>query len=209
MRPARVIAVAVSTVALLSASPGCSRTEFQDRTAEVTLGDTLITFDLEACGLDGTTVFLVGRGAGGSVLQMVMEVEDDGSSGVVDGTGLSVDRGSQFHEAFGPAAWKARGESGPAPGSIAWARLRGSRIQAGGTLEAGVSATSSVPADALPDDTDVPFTVDARCDLQDRNGWPAVQPGSAERQNPRPIGVSRLSLGVRGRLLLLGLGLER
>ena len=61
---------------------GCGGAEFEDRTAEVSLGETSISFDLVSCGLDGSTVFLVGRGGGASILQVVMELDDDASKSI-------------------------------------------------------------------------------------------------------------------------------
>jgi len=134
---------------------GCGGAEFEDRTAEVSLGETSISFDLVSCGLDGSTVFLVGRGGGASILQVVMELDDDASTGLVEATGVSVDRAGEFHEAFGEQSWRARGETGDPPGVIESAQLRGSRVQIEGRA---ASSKGGTPLD---------LSVDARCDLKD------------------------------------------
>jgi hypothetical protein len=88
------------------------------------------------------------------VLQAVVALADDGTTGISEGTGVSVDRDDRTYEAFGADSWRLRGERSDPPGTVAWARLRGSRIQVGGELDPGEGAA-------------VPFTLDARCDEPD------------------------------------------
>lgn len=139
---------------VLAVLAGCARDDFPDRSARVDLDGTVVTFDLASCGLDGDTLYLVGRSRAGHVLQAVVVLEDDGTTGDPAGTGVSVDLDDRSSEAFGADSWRLRGEEGEAPGAVGWARLRGSRIQVGGELDE-VGGPS------------VPFTLDARCDERD------------------------------------------
>jgi len=142
---------------------GCAKDEFADRSAVVAIGGSRQTYDVDSCGLDGQTVFVVARADDGAIVQGVMGLEDDGETGVPDSTGITVDLDGSSEDsrvaAFGPEAWERRGSTGPPPGSITAARLRGSRIQFSGEV---------VPVDA--DDVPVPrgeaqrFSLDARCD---------------------------------------------
>ena len=86
---------------------------------------------------------------------VVMELDDDASTGLVEATGVSVDRAGEFHEAFGDQSWRARGETGDPPGVIESAQLRGSRVQIEGRA---ASSKGGTPLD---------LSVDARCDLKD------------------------------------------
>ena len=150
--PRGLTAAALAAVVVVSASvAGCGRGDFADRTARVDLDGTTVTVDLETCGLDDDTLFLVGKSRSGHVLQAVVALADDGTTGIPAGTGVSVDVDDEFYEAFGTDAWRLRGERGEPPGEVAWARLRGSRIQVGGDLEQA-------------DGSAIPFTLDARCD---------------------------------------------
>jgi hypothetical protein len=142
---------------LVSPLVGCAKDEFADRTARLDLNGTTVALDLESCGLDGETLFLVGRSSSGHVVQAVVALADDGTTGVVGGTGVSVDLDERAYEAFGADAWGRRGEAGEPPGEVGWARLRGSRIQVAGELD---------EVDGPP----VPFTLDARCDDRDPDG---------------------------------------
>lgn len=141
--------------------PGCSRGEFRDRTAVVTIDGTSTTFGVDACGLDGTTAFVVGRSETGDVLQAVVEVEkSDHETGVPDFTGVMLSKTDTDRAAFGGGSWTARKGVGDPPGEIASARIRGSRIQARGRLQALTTP------DGPPDETGAlsPFSFDARCD---------------------------------------------
>lgn len=155
---------------------GCSRNEFEDRTARLTVGDTTSTVQLDSCGLDGTTVFIVGRAPGDVVLQAVVGVEDDGRTGVVTSTGLTVEGGGWLQEApnsgvladsvgaSGAESWERRGQTGRPPGSITSADVRGARIQVAGELEP-LDVTTGRPIASSPDDArSLPFRLDARCD---------------------------------------------
>lgn len=150
---------------------GCGRNEFPDRTARVRVGPRLTTFQLESCGLDGATVFVVGRSAGGAVLQAVVGVADDRRTGVLGSTGLTVvdgpDEGAGAVAAFGAEAWGRRGEAGREPGRIASARVRGSRIQVSGDVEP-VDGDDRPPASSTAETAATePFSLDARCDRLD------------------------------------------
>lgn len=141
---------------------GCSREPaFEDRTARVTVEGEAMTFQVDACLLDGTTAYVVGRTDDGEVLQAVIGVEADGETGVPASTGVTVTDGDDPVAAFGDEAWTRRGESGEAPGAITSARIRGSRIQASG--QAQPVAVDDSPTSADP----VPVSFDARCDEQD------------------------------------------
>lgn len=157
----RRAAVAVSLAA--SVLVGCAQEEFVDKTAEVALGGDRRTYEVESCGLDGQTVFLVARADDGAVLQAVVGLEDDDETGIPASVGVTVDldpqRTDTRYAAFGAEAWERRGALGPVPGSVGSARLRGSRIQ--------VSAQAvPVDRDDRPVDRAEPeeLTVDARCD---------------------------------------------
>ncbi|HEX2577882.1 MAG TPA: hypothetical protein VHK88_16155 [Aquihabitans sp.] len=139
---------------------GCGSEEFEDRTARVTVDGRTTTYELDSCGLDGTTLFLVGRSTGGSVVQAVVGLEDDAETGVPASTGLTVgDAGSEL-AGFGAESWERRGEQGRAPGRITRAALRGSRIQVEGRVEA-VDAQGVPPVIA---GAAVDVALDARCD---------------------------------------------
>ena len=162
-RPTSTPWVAAAALALVLV--GCGKDEFPDRTARVTVDGDLATFQVDSCGLDEQTLFVVGRTDGGRILQAVVGVEDDRETGVPDSSGLTVGLGVGGVEvgAFGPEAWERQGRTGPPPGTITSARLRGSRIQLAGdavALDADGSAAGS--GDDLH-----PFSLDARCDEQD------------------------------------------
>lgn len=158
-----VLVLGASGPALLA---GCGRGEFEDRTAVVRIGEASRTFEVATCGLDEQTLFLVARADDGAVVQAVVGLEDDLSTGVPAATGVSVDddptRTDTRLAAFGTEAWERRGEAGTPPGSIAAARLRGSRIQVDGALVA-VDGQDRAVAGA----EQVAFSLDARCDDQD------------------------------------------
>ncbi len=155
---------AVGLTALLLAGPaaGCSREPaFEDRTARVTLDGDTTTFQVDDCGKDGETVFVVGRTDDGAVLQAVVGVEDDGETGVPTSTGFTVTEVDRPVSAFGEEAWARQGETGSPPGEVLSARVRGARIQAAG--EAQPVDITGAPTSVDP----VPFTLDARCDAED------------------------------------------
>ncbi len=160
MVPRRPLTLALVTALLAS---GCSREPaFEDRTARVTWGDRTVTFQVEACGLDGGTVYVVGRTDSGAVLQAVVGVEADGETGVPESTGITVfDFDVTDVTAFGDEAWARRGETGEAPGEVETARVKGARIQASGTGvptgDDGRAAGGEAQA----------LRFDARCDARD------------------------------------------
>jgi hypothetical protein len=144
----------------------CAKDGFEDRTAVVAVGGSRQTYDVDSCGLDGETVFLVARADDGAIVQGVMGLEDDGKTGVPASTGVTVDLDPRSEDtrvaAFGAESWERRGASGAPPGSITSAKLRGSRIQFSG---------EAVPVDAkdvpVPNGEAERFSVDARCDEVD------------------------------------------
>lgn len=141
----------------------CSReAPFPDREARVDHGGRTTTFTLDSCGLDGSTAFLVGRTESGIVLQAVVGVEDDGETGVPASTGFEVlgdgDVGGGGYGAFGEEAWDRREETGPPPGEITSARIRGARIQ----VEA--EAVTLDPDGHPQGGTLTDVSLDARCD---------------------------------------------
>lgn len=130
----------------------------------VKAGDESVLFQVDSCGLDGSTLFVVGRSGQGEILQAVVELEDDDSSGVPEATGFTVEIGDDTLGAFGPTAWTLREGQGAAPGSISWSRLRGARIQIAAEAE-GVDAEGRPVND--PSSSPVRVEVDARCDERD------------------------------------------
>ena len=165
--PALASCAVSTTVLALALVAGCGRDEFDDRTARVALGGRTTTFELDSCGLDGTTAYVVGRSDDGTVLQAVVGVEgDDGTTGVPASTGLTVaPRDTDAMVAFGAEAWTRRGESGEPPGRITSARIRGSRIQAEG--EAVPVDDDGRPLDRPATANPVDVSLDARCDDPD------------------------------------------
>jgi hypothetical protein len=160
----RRIAIVATAVAAAGGLVGCGKDEFADRSAVVKLGGSTVTYDVEACGLDRQTVFVLAEAPDGALLQGVMGLEEDDKTGIPESTGVTVDLDPATEDsrvaAFGPEAWERRGSTGPPPGSIASARLRGSRIQFSGTVV-------SVDADDQPVGAaggEQGFSVDARCD---------------------------------------------
>jgi hypothetical protein len=159
----RTLALAALVVLVVTGAVGCAKDDFADRSAVVTIGGSRQTYDVESCGLDEQTVFVVARADDGAILQGVMGLEDDDKTGVPASTGVTVDLDPSSPDtrvaAFGAEAWERRGSTGSPPGSIASAKLRGSRIQFSGDV---------VPVDAddvpIPDGKAERFSVDARCD---------------------------------------------
>lgn len=153
--------LASAALAVLVAA-GCSREPaFEDRTARVTVDGEVTTFQVDACLLDGTTAYVVGRTEDGEVLQAVLGVEADGETGVPASTGLTLTEGDQPLTAFGDEAWARQGETGDAPGDITDARIKGARLQFSG--EGQPVAVDGTPTSAQP----VPLSFDARCDEPD------------------------------------------
>lgn len=164
----RAILVPVLT-GLVIASAACGDQEFEDRTARVSLGDRTITFDVDSCGLDGDTAFVVGSTQGGAVVQAVIGVADDDGTGVPEATGLTIFDDGVTTGAFGPESWSRRGEAGTPPGEITEAGVTGSRIRASGTVipltdEGTLRTTDGTAEDQVGQ---VEFSFDARCDLVD------------------------------------------
>lgn len=142
----------------------CGGDDLEDRTATVAIGERTTTFTIESCGLDETTLFVVARSSGGDVLQAVVGLEDDLTTGLIDSTGLTVtDEGNDL-AGFGKEAWARREGVGPPPGAITEANLRGSRIQARGRL---VGLDDTVAGTPELGTQEMAFTLDARCDDQD------------------------------------------
>lgn len=160
---ALVVAVAVVLATTLLA--GCSRDDFEDRTAVVTLGGGDQAFSVDACGRDGETVFVVARADDGAVAQVVLGVDADGA-GVPDSSGITVDADPTASDtrvaAFGAESWARRGTAGDPPGTVEAAALRGSRIQLSGEV-VPVDGDDRPVAGAEP----TRFSFDARCDEQD------------------------------------------
>lgn len=167
-----VLAAAVATFLVVLA--GCGGDEFADRTAQVTVDGRTNTFQVDSCGLDQETVFVVGRADDGSILQAVVGITfDDGTDpgdapdasavpdadGVPESTGITVDVEGAGLGAFGPEAWQRRGQEGAAPGLVGSAQVRGARIQVAGRL-----APLDERGNPVPDGASVGFALDARCD---------------------------------------------
>jgi hypothetical protein len=159
----RVVGAVALAVVLGAGLVGCSKHEFEDKTAVVKVGGSTQAYDVESCGLDDQTVFVVARADDGAIVQGVMGLEKDDKTGIPASTGITIDQDPTSEDtrvaAFGAEAWERRGSAGTPPGSISSARLRGSRIQFSGT---------AVPVDAndvaVPSGAPQPFSLDARCD---------------------------------------------
>lgn len=160
LRPLAALAAAV-TVAVPVVGACGREPAFEDRTARVTIDGETTTFTVDSCGLDGETVFVVGRADDGEVVQAVVGVEADGETGVPASTGVSVIADDGSYAAFGAEAWTRRGGQGGPPGTIDSARVRGARIQAGGQVEPVDDADR--PTGGEP----VDLGFDARCDADD------------------------------------------
>lgn len=164
--PPRLIAGLLAGLALTGGLAGCSRNEFEDKTAVVKVGGSTQTYQVDSCGLDEQNVFVVARADDGAIVQGVVGLEKDDETGVPASTGITIDQDPASEDtrvaAFGAEAWERRGSTGTPPGSIASARLRGSRIQFSGT---------AVPVDAedvpIPSGEPQAFSLDARCDEAD------------------------------------------
>lgn len=161
-RPATLAVVLAPVLGLGVALAGCGRDGFPDRTARVTDGARTITFQVESCGRDGRTVYVLGRTPDGQVLQAVVGVRADHRTGVVASSGLTVGDRARDRGAFGAEAWTRRGQDGPPPGRITSAAVRGARIQLAGGL-VPLDATGHPAAGSEPS----AFTLDARCDQHD------------------------------------------
>ncbi len=158
----RLLSAATLAGVVLVSAAACTREPgFEDRTARVTVDGETTTFQVDGCGLDGTTVFVLGRTDDGDVLQAVVGVEADGATGVPASTGLTVTEADVPVAAFGAESWARRSEEGPPPGDITSARVQGARIQAAG--DAQPLDINEQPTSADP----VPFSFDARCDQRD------------------------------------------
>lgn len=126
------------------------------------VGDDTATFELDSCGLERSTVFVVGR-ADGRILQLVVSLEDDGATGIPASTGFSVDAadGTEL-AAFGAEAWSRREMTGAPPGEVVGAAVEGSRIQVSGrAVEVDPSGRPR------PGGIDATVRLDARCDLDE------------------------------------------
>jgi hypothetical protein len=151
-----VVAIALAAIVVGSGcrTPGGPAAD----TARVTVDDRTLTMELEDCGRDGETVFVLAEGDG-AVLQLVVEVEastdgdgegdGEGSGGEGDeseGDGDAVERPAVRHDgvglslvfengdaigAFGEETADRAGVRGGATGSVDSARLDGSRIRVG------------------------------------------------------------------------------
>ncbi len=129
----------------------------------VTVDGDAATYQVVSCGLDGSTVFVVGRSERGAVLQAVVGVQGpDDLDGVVTATAVTVGTADSELAASGADSWERRGMTGRPPGLITSARIRGSRIQVGGDFESvdtdGTSTPPTSPGSLLS------FALDARCD---------------------------------------------
>lgn len=76
---------------LVLAVAGCAKDEFADRSAVVSIGGSRQTYEVESCGLDKQTVFVVARADDGAILQGVMGLEEDDETGIPASTGVTVD----------------------------------------------------------------------------------------------------------------------
>ncbi len=161
-----LLAAGVVSGVLVAGAVGCSREQFEDRTAVVTVDGDVVNFQVDSCGLDEDTLFVVGRSKRGEVLQAVVGLEGDGATGDPAATGFTVDVGPDTYAAFGPRSWSRRSGRGEAPGSITEARLRGSRIQVTARAES-VEAEGAPLAAPGPSVADVRVEMDARCDQRD------------------------------------------
>lgn len=141
---------------------GCGRDGFADRTAVITTGGRSTTYTVDSCGLDGDTVFLVGRAPDRSVVQAVIASEGEGEVVALEISGLTFGTVDETWAAFGPDAWTRRQGPGSAPGGLDSGWVRGSRVQVDGTAER-LDRHDRV----LERSDDAGFTLEARCDELD------------------------------------------
>jgi len=161
--PTRLLVGLAVAAALVAGLAGCSRSEFEDKTAVVKVGGSSETYEVDSCGLDHQTVFVVARADDGAIIQGVMGLKKDDKTGIPASTGITIDFDPSSDQtrvaAFGAEAWERKGSTGKPPGTITSAKLRGSRIQFSG---------DAVPVDAndvpVPDGKAERFSLDARCD---------------------------------------------
>lgn len=125
----------------------------------VTIDDDTLRFALDSCGLDGSTLFVVGRSDAGEILQAVVGMEDDEATGQPAATGFTFEVDSLTYGAFGATAWERRNGRGEPPGEISRATMRGARIQLAGSAElVGDGRVTGDPSSSLV------VALDARCD---------------------------------------------
>ena len=100
----------IALVLVVAALPGaCSRHEFADRSARLTVDGKTATYTVDSCGLDHRTVFVVARDPSGSVIQAVVGVQKDEKTGVPDRTGLTVTSSSGWTTTPRASAWASTG----------------------------------------------------------------------------------------------------
>lgn len=127
-----LLSMAVAAAAGLT---GCSTDEAPDTdTAELTVDGSASEVSLTACGLDGRTVFLVGRSSDGLVLQAVIGLDEDDEADLA-ATAVTVDRDGAISAAAGADAAPGLQLTGPAPGEIRSASLEGDRVRMTADLE--------------------------------------------------------------------------
>ena len=126
-------------LALLAlAGSGCGKKPSgpDDRTASVRIDGRTRDFVIDSCGIDGRTVFVVGRPADGGdepgqvILQAVVGFIDREHQEIdLDAVAVTVDLSeSERIGAIGPESLERLGGTPPAPGTIESAQRRGSRI---------------------------------------------------------------------------------
>jgi hypothetical protein len=146
--------LAVAAAVAILAGPGCRTAGGPAAdTARVTVDDRALTMELQSCGRDGDTVFVLAEGDD-AVLQLVVEVEGDDEGDGGEGDGGEGDGGEGDDErverpavrpdgvgfslvfedgeaigAFGENTADRAGVAGGATGSIDTARIDGSRIR--------------------------------------------------------------------------------
>ena len=142
---------------------GCGRSGMANRTAVVTFDGVTHHYTLDSCGLDGTTVFVVGRGTNGDILQAVIGVKADHRTGIAASTGITAGRSGATVSAFGTESWARRQGTGRPPGHVNSAGVQGSRIQLSAAAEP-VDDQGNVLSVSAARGSASPLTLDARCD---------------------------------------------
>ncbi len=140
VRPKRfartVVVVALVLAASVSAGCGKKPSGPDDRTATVRIDGRTLDFVVDSCGIDGRTVFVVGRPAdptadpGQQIMQAAVGFADRQHQDIdLDAVAVTVDLSATDRVgAIGPESLDRLGGTPPAPGRIESAQRRGSRI---------------------------------------------------------------------------------
>ena len=157
--------VVLALLALAGSGCGKNPSGPDDRTASVRIDGRTRDFVIDSCGIDGRTVFVVGRPADGGdepgqiILQAVVGFADREHQEIdLDAVAVTVDlSATERVGAIGPESLERLGGTPPAPGTIESAERRGSRITIRAEAEHLTMDNDGTGASAGP------LTVDTRC----------------------------------------------